>query len=331
MNDFEVIAEYIISCIAPIARIDIPDLAQYNTFVGNVTDFLYRLIDDPVNVTRDPLVEKAGRQLLCCIGIDLRQKIVDAQYYYNIFKTIDYSNRTLYARIQFNNTVYTNNLHYKNPMETSDVFRIIIRPVKDHKYYLEPFPIGLYGAGHTKVERDTVIEHIRYENPVIKRDDDKLTRNNNYKYFWATTDTDLQVAMDYPGTAGAVARCIANSVVDGLGLSHYCDFTADVMVQDFFSINLGTISVNHYKPNATIVPWDMAAVGFLSTHGTAGSTWSASGALPFVMAEKVFNEAVIPDADVANVVISMLPDSVIPPINLDGDALLLQGVVRFYN
>ncbi len=285
-------------------------------------------------ILKDKFKIKAGRQLLCCIGIDIASSAVPIDHYINIFKAIDFNNYKKEARNLFTDCINNNPEFVYNRTEkiaTCD-YNIMICPIKDYEYYLDKKIFGIVGKAESEFVYNKLIEEI---------DDCKLCcttfdKGSPINNFWLTTEehvVEFQNEENY-----------ASMLVDRLGLSHYQEsiqnnsfgkMPASLMkreLQYYFKIKLAKEKIVTSKPNATVVDWTNPKVGFLSIYDKeAGRTFSVSGYHNYSegLKERVFSKLELEDAEREKSKIEPLKPAVDPPLQIHCDEIVVEGVFRF--
>jgi hypothetical protein len=299
-------------------------LDKDGAFMDYLDKFLQRLID-PIErgkVEKDPMQIKAGRQLLCSIGIDIKSKLVPLKRYHEIFKKIDFLNEQRQARLLFHDVLNKHKLYYRDSSkkETS-TFSVMVCPMKDWHYYIDRDVLGLHGIDETRAVRKTLIDYTSAGRNVSLKNRE-LNKHHDFSYFWITTHEDIDDIVQQTDSATA-------KLVDRLGMSHF-DFLRDEN-RLYFYIDLGTVVLETFKPNATIVNWENPLVGFLSTKDhISGRTFPISGYRELDgFRERVFHITTLDENQINYSRIFALKDEINSPIPIEHAEIIQEGIKRF--
>lgn len=291
---------------------------------SKVSKYLQRLIDNIENklVVKNELEIKVGRQLLCCISIDIRMNTVPAKFYLEIFKCIEYTNYILDARLLFYKAIVDNNLYYRNCGKgITNNFCAIVFPIKDWKYYLDNKIVMSFGKEHTDYFYKRILEYL--ENNSITLKNDILYKGSEYKYFWLCTFDEINnvcSSIDYS----------LSKLVDMLGFSHFSFIKNEEKY--FFYVDLGKMNIETFKPNATIIDWSSEKCGFISYFDKLhGKTFNITGykLIDNGIKEKVFHTLKIGKKDLDNSKIKPLFGMVSNPLKIESNDLIKEGIFRF--
>lgn len=324
-SELQGLVDYIMDSITQHLRTTALPAAEQKTKIKEIGSFLQRLASDPANKLNDVYIEKVSQQLLCSIGIDLKSNTVPIDKYYEILSAIDHSDSTREARHLFYEIAVKK--HFTHAHKTIvENFKIIVCPVKDWAYYIDPKRLGLFGSDQKLFAKNLVVSAIRKYSKDLHLKNNILYKGSTANYFWLCTEDEFHYITNNCNHHPTVV----NNVVDSLGLSHFNPFDED-WIKEFFYIELHSTKIESFKPNATIINWGDRLSGFMSRDGTFGETISISGKIIPGMKEKVFNKHILTDEEVNNSMIKMLPDAVEPPIDVNCASLITEGILRFKN
>jgi hypothetical protein len=292
--------------------------------LDKVNSFLQKLIDyEEGAIKKNDLHIKASRQLLCSIGIDIKYKAVPTEFYLQIFKLIDYSNTSKPARMLFTDSVIENKLFYRlAEKKIVDNFCIIVFPIKDWKFYINPKFIGIYGRAQAKYVHKKLINYISKSKLQLNVHSDFLDKKSDIAYFWFSS-------IDEVDSIIVKSENAVSEIVDRLGLSHF-DFSLEEM-KYYFAIRFDKGQFETFKPNATIVDWNNPKVGFLSSAIIDfGKTFNISGIskFPIGMRERVLHKYSLNEKEKEQSSIMPLK-AYIDSINIDCHAIITEGINRF--
>jgi hypothetical protein len=305
---------------------EIGKVAVDKAFLQNLDNFLGNLIEEKENgLLKDNFQVKAGRQLLCCIGIDIKAQTVPLYHYYNIFINIDFSDNTKQARLRFMDSLRSTKLFYReSATRCNPEYTFMVCPIKDWKYYINPNIIGVVGYAQSDYVIAKIVNFTQTDDLILHSKN--LDKKRELCYFWLTNRADvISFQTDDPSYS-------ITSLVDRLGLSQL-DFL-DVNMKYFFSIDLGDVEFNTFKPNATIIDWGMPLVGFLSySKDDVGRTFSISGYSNYYggFKECVFEKVSLSDNGIKTTRVSAFEDSIIGSLKIERDEIIQEGVNRFLN
>jgi hypothetical protein len=285
-------------------------------FFINLGAYLQRLIDrDELNLEMDKYQVKAGRQLLCNIGIDLKHKIVPVRHYLFVFRCIRMSDWTIDARKLFWSAITEYNLYYRDAeyRQIRD-YHVLIFAIKDLKHYVDEPGIS------TRDQRShfyATVKEVHQRKPMKVAC--KILFKGEQCHFWVTTPEEINDMIN----KAKPAIYSTTAVVDQLGLSHL----------DFEKDDLGAVPLTTFKPNATLVDWSNPKTGYLSCFQkqVMGHTFSIQGYASFQtgIKERVFQKLEMSEMEVQNISIKFLDHSVIPPLMIAPDDIVLEGIRRF--
>ena len=315
LTDLQNIKDYIVQEIAAIEK--------DTTFLSNLDDYLSGLISETEDgIVKIPIEIKAGRQLLCCIGIDIKSGLVPSDHYLKIFRNFPLNSYNIQARILFFNCVNDNDLHFRDAMVTSiPEFCIVVFPIRDRDYYIDPYVTGIHSISTIEFMVEELIDYSKTQTIFLRNK--MLYKGNEKLYFWTTTESDIEQIKKNSSTP-------AKDIVDKLGLSHFEFKDDDTKFFCFFNLNNPVIET--CKPNATVVNWTGPDVGFLSyKKDIAGRTFSISGYSNYDegLKERIFNKHTLTDDEHSRAFVSILSDKIDPPIKMEFEELIEEGIFRF--
>jgi len=296
------------------------DKHSEETYLDNLKIFLERLIDEKEGqIIKDEYKIKAGRQLLCSIGIDILHKAVPLTHYLKIFKKIDISNYNKEARNLFNDAINDGLQYRESDKRTTDNYNIMICPIKDWVHYIQKDVFGLTGTEQSAYifEKLTDFTNENYLSIASETFD-----KGNRGLFWLTTEDIFEELLHEENQV--------HHIVDYLGLSHF-DFTDD-WFKYFFKVKIGKANFETFKPNATTVDWGNPKVGFISyMQENEGRTFSISGYTNYKsgIKERVFKVLVLEKIEHKETIILPLHKSIKSPITIQSEEIIVEGVKRF--
>lgn len=294
------------------------------SFHNNLEGYLQRLID-PIepHLPKDASQLKANHQLLCCIGIDIKYKSVPIERYNEIFRNIDYADKTLSPRKLFVNAIKFHDLEFRTSYNSCDnSFNILVFPISDWVYYIDESILGIKGRVHRLSHViKSLYGYLKAGNRISLKGKTLVKPSG---YYWVCTQAEFQPIVNKKDK-------ISNEIVDRLGLSHFK--FKDIGQKHYFYINLTSVGVDTFKPNATIVDWDKPDTGFVSYMESCGMTYCITGMKIYKngMKERVFKSTSFTEDQYSKIFIDLLADQVILPVDIDTDGLINEGVKRFLN
>lgn len=296
------------------------------SFLSELDTYLERMIA-PVEgaLNKGNFQLKAGRQLLCSIGIDIKSGLVPADHYLLIFKATNFSSYSKEARKLFFECVNDNKYFFRDSeRKLTTNFCVVVFPIKDRDYYIDAHLTGIHSISTIDFMVNELVNYSKSNTIQLKSK--VLDKRNDMRYFWTAPEPDIQAIIS---SSAAPAKDIA----DKLGLSHF-DFKTDE-TKYFCYFNIGCPVVETYRPNATLVNWDGAEVGFLSYYRAdkdeAGRTFSISGYSNYTtgVKERIFNKHTLTDDEQLKTNISVLDDKIPAPITIEPIEIILEGIQRF--
>jgi len=295
-----------------------------NPYYDDIDLFLNRLIlEKEDHLEKDKFQLRAGRQLLCCIAIDIKNRQVPIQRYIDIFSKINPRDYNVQARHQFMAAIKNNNLFYRDSsVRQTGEYNVIVCPIKDWRYYIDEYELGVTGTAERKWVHDMLMLNAREKKIFLKSK--ILNKKSALGYFWTTTVADMEDVISH-----APDNTKTTQLVDKLGLSHFDFKTVDTQL--YFYINLGDVPIATFIPNATIVDWENPWVGFLSNKDReAGRTFPISGFSNLDgLRERVFHVLELSDEQRKLANIMPLNEPVRTGIKMHDDEIVTEGVNRF--
>ena len=295
-------------------------------FLSELDIYLNRMIDSQEGViVKGDLQLKAGRQLLCSIGIDIKSGLVPADHYLLIFKATNFSSYSKEARKLFFDCVNDNKYFFRDSeRKLTTNFCVVVFPIKDRDYYIDAHLTGIHSMSTLDFMVNELVDYSRSNTIQLKSK--VLDKRNDMRYFWTAPEPDIRTIIS---SSAAPAKDIA----DKLGLSHF-DFKSDE-TKYFCYFNIGCPVIETYRPNATVINWDGAEVGFLSYYRVdmdeAGRTFSISGYANYTtgIKERIFNKHTLTDDEQLKTSISVLDDKIPTPIMIAVTEIIEEGIERF--
>ncbi len=304
--------------IAEVEKIDKDPL-----FISDLDSFLQRLIDDTEgSLSKDLLMTKAGRQLLCCIGIDIKSGLVPITHFLLIFRSLNLTSFATQARHLFIKAIIDNKLYYRECEKlVTDDYRIVVFPIADRDYYIDGKLAGIHGLSTAELIVDTLVDYLKLHTITCKNK--LLYKGTDLGHYWTTVLAEINNIKSSSGFPG-------RDTVDRLGLSHFTFRKEDETYFCYFDI--GTVPIETYRPNATLVNWSWPEGGFMSyIKDHAGRTFSITGYANYKngIKERIFNRHLLSDIEQSNTRILVFEDKIDPPIIVNTDELILEGLERF--
>lgn len=299
------------------------------SFRNSLDKFLQRLIQPREGtINKDPNAIKAGRQLLCNIGIDIKHMIVPPEHYLTIFKLVRMDDGSKDARKLFREAVIDHRLFYRKAEEKEiKGFCMIVFPMKDLHYYWNG--AGVNGKMQVSYAKESALQTYRV-NHRLELTCHEFNKNRDAPeigYFWVTTRENIEEMVQ----SVQDPQYITTQIIDRMGLSHFVVEKEDQ--KHYFYIDLGEITFTSFKPNATLVDWDSSLTGFLSCFKKQpeGHTFSITGYKNFGggIAERVFLKIQLNDEQRKKASIKFFDPPVIPPIPIEAEDLIKEGIRRF--
>lgn len=281
----------------------------------NLDIFLQRLIEkEEGSIIKDKYQIKAGQQLLCCIGIDLKHGNLPKNNLLNIFNNVAFDEWTKEARILFEDAKKSPFLHHLSCEEAfTTEYRIMVFPIKDWKRYIDSKILGITDDNDYKGIGEALSKYLKRKSITVK---DAVFDKNGWGYFWVTPPL-----IDIKTTA---------EIVDRLGLSHF-DFVSS-QTNFFFYVLLQQCSCKSCKPNASIVNWYDPRVGFLSYRpDIAGRTFPVSGYPSLGLKERTFKTLKLTEDQQKESFVRIFSSPLVDPINLNTEDIIQEGIKRFYS
>jgi hypothetical protein len=292
-------------------------------FQRKLDNYLARLIDIQEGaIKKNDIQLKAGRQLLCCIAIDIKSGLVPISHYGLIFKSIKLDSLTKEARQLFFDCINDNNYYYRQTeRKATTAYCIVVFPIKDRDYYIDAHLTGIHSISTVDFLVDELIDYAQTHTIILKSK--ILDKGSEMRYFWATIESEIDAI-------NTTSLNPVNDIVDRLGLSHF-DFKDDE-TKFFCYFNLAGPVIETYKPNATVVNWAGAEVGFLSyIRDEAGRTFSISGYSNYKIGlkERIFKNHHLTDAEQSKTSIKVLKNKISIPIKIEATQIIEEGLTRF--
>jgi hypothetical protein len=308
----------------------VAEIEQYDpsSLPGDLDAFLQRLIEPwEGDIEKGEIELKAGRQLLCSIGIDIRHGIVPPVHYRRIFQSIRLDEMDREARKLFRAAVLDHDLFYRKAEEKQlKEFCMIVFPMKDLHYYWNGNGVsGRNEASHVQWKSWREYQESQHLE-LTCQEFNKNKDGPESRYFWVTTRKHIDEMV-----TSVEPRKATTQVIDMMGLSHF-----DVEMEgqkEYFFVDLGETEFTTFKPNATLVDWDSPLTGFLSCwkKQPEGHTFSITGYKNFKegIAERVFLKVQLSEEQKRQACIKFFGSSVIPPIPIEAADLIKEGITRF--
>lgn len=292
-------------------------------FLTELDVYLLRLIEIREGVIlKNDIQLKAGRQLLCCIGIDIKSGLVPIDHYHIIFKHTNLTSYTKEARNLFFDCVNDNKYYYReSEKKDTNSYCMVVFPIKDRDHYIDASLMGIHSTSTVDFVVDELVNYSKSNKINLKSK--VLDKRSDMRYFWTAPEPEIN----------AISKSSANpakDIADRLGLSHF-DFKDDD-TRFFCSFNMGCPTIETYRPNATVINWAGAEVGFLSyMKDEAGRTFSISGYSNYVdgIKERIFNKHTLTDDEQSKTTINVINDKIKAPIVIEVNNIIAEGINRF--
>jgi hypothetical protein len=316
VDDLLSIKSFILEQLTPEYRNNLP-VGEATVQLGKLDRYLDRLRED----LTDQMEQKACRQLLCSIGIDLKHGTVTPAHYYEIFTHVDFDSPSAKIRKPFFDAIFNQDLvFYADQKETSE-YCVMVFPAKDYSYYVDPSVLGISGTRQVEYRINLIKEKIAQNIPIIKIIE--LHKKWPLSYFWVSTRDCFDEILDKDSDNPVL------EIVNRLGLSHF-KFD-DLESKFFFCIDFGEMPIKTFKPNATMINWLAPNTGFISYHDKEeGKTFCISGYTdyPNGLIERTFNGHLVPADTLKEMKIKFLEKRIETPFTISPD-VVNEGITRF--
>lgn len=235
--------------------------------LGAISDFLDRMLS-PIENGMDKSENQrfTSEQLLSCIGIEIKHKVINAADYLEYFKKIDLDNTTLLSYVLFKQV----NLIIRPSSANQTDFCITVFPLADIGYFVNHDDAGgkinfienAIDPSRLAFVKRNIGGKIKNKKLRVRKPFDK---GLDSRYYWFTTCDCFDSI-----------KSNAHTTADCLGFSHLK--IDDERQLELLYINLNNQSFETFKPNATLIDWEDSSTGYLSDSAAEhGRTFSVTG------------------------------------------------------
>ncbi len=162
------------------------------SFLSELDTYLERMIA-PVEgaLNKGNFQLKAGRQLLCSIGIDIKSGLVPADHYLLIFKATNFSSYSKEARKLFFECVNDNKYFFRDSeRKLTTNFCVVVFPIKDRDYYIDAHLTGIHSISTIDFMVNELVNYSKSNTIQLKSK--VLDKRNDMRYFWTAPEPDIQ-------------------------------------------------------------------------------------------------------------------------------------------